>query len=212
MAASRFSLRVSSAVRSCDAFFQLGGMTLHALLEPLALGHVALNTEVAGDAPFCVVEAEVVAFDPDGRAVDPPLVGLDVEPSAIEEIAPHAATVLDIVLEQVLRRHADERLACRAVLREEGVVGLRHALMLEDVVEHALFVDRVVPADGLVEHHEKEAVQRLREEQLETIVGVDSLQSGAILARGRGYAPAAKPSDAARRECDDLVLAADGRG
>ena len=73
----------------------------------------------------------------------------------------HPAAVLDIVLEEVLRCHAEERLACRAVLREEGVVGLRHPLMIEDVVEHALFVDRVVPADGLVEHHEKEAVQRL---------------------------------------------------
>ena len=161
------------------------------LLEPLAFGHVPLNTEVAGDAFFGVVEAEVVPFDPDGRAVDPPLVGLDVEASAIEEIAPHAAAVLDIVLEEVLRRHADERVACRAVLREEGVVGLRDALMLEDVVEHSLFVDRVVPSDRLVEHHEKEAVQRLREEQLETIVRFDGLQSGEILARVRGSAPAA---------------------
>ena len=166
-------------------------MTLHTLQEPLPLGHVALNTEMAGDAFFGVVEAEVVPFDPDWRAVDTPLVSLDVEPSAIEEIAPHAATVLDIVAEQVLRRHAEKRFACRAVMRQKGVVGFRDALMLEDVVEHSLLVDRVVPADGLVEHHEEEAVQRLREEQLQTIVGFESSQNGAILARGHGCAPAA---------------------
>ena len=68
------------------------------VIGPLAFGDVALNPEVAGDAPFGVVEAEVISVDPDRRAVNPPLVGLDVQPSAIEEIAPHAATVFEIVL------------------------------------------------------------------------------------------------------------------
>jgi hypothetical protein len=43
--------------------------------------------------------------------------------------------------------------------------------MLEDVIEDAVFVDRVVPLNGFVEHHEKEAVEGLREEEFEAIVG-----------------------------------------
>ena len=97
--------------------------------------------------PSPIVETEVVAFDRDGRAVDPPLVGLDVQPAAIEEVAPDPAAVGEVVPEQIGRRRAQERLARRAVLRQHRVVDLRDALMLEDVVERALLVDRVVP-DG----------------------------------------------------------------
>jgi hypothetical protein len=43
--------------------------------------------------------------------------------------------------------------------------------MVEDVIEHFLLVDGVVPPDRFVEHHEEKAVQRLGEEQLQAIVG-----------------------------------------
>ena len=80
--------------------------------------------------------------------------------------------------EQIGGRESEELLARRPVLGEHRVVHLGDALVLEDVVERPLLVDRVVPADRLVEHHEEEAVERLREEQLEAIVGIESLQMG----------------------------------
>ena len=43
--------------------------------------------------------------------------------------------------------------------------------MREDVVEQPLLVGVVVPPDRLVEHHEEEAVERLREQELEEVVG-----------------------------------------
>ena len=48
-------------------------------------------------------------------------------------------------------------------------------LMLEDVIQDLFFVDAVVPANRLVEHHEAEAVERLREEQLQLIEGFPEL-------------------------------------
>ena len=137
-----------------------------------ALGHVALDAEVTGDAPFRIVEAQIVAFDVDRGAVEAALVGLDMQPAAIEEIAPHAPAVRQVVLEEVLRRHPQELLARHAVLGEHGVVHFRHALVVEGVVERTLLVDGVVPPQGLVEHHEEEPVEGLREEHLEAIVGV----------------------------------------
>ena len=58
------------------------------------------------------------------------------------------------------------------VLGQHRVVDLGDPLVLEHVVEDTFLVDRVVPLDRLVDHHEEETVQRLRKEELETIVGV----------------------------------------
>ena len=46
--------------------------------------------------------------------------------------------------------------------------------MLERVVEHLVLVDVLAPFHGLVEHHEKEPVQRLSEESLEQNFVVDA--------------------------------------
>ena len=140
-------------------------------IGPVAGRDVTLDPEVPGDAPLSVVETEIVPFDPDRRPIDSALVGLDVEPAAIEEVAPDRAAGRQVVSKQIGRGRAEERLARGAILRQHRVVDLGDTLMLEDVVERLLFVDRVVPGDGLVEHHEEKAVERLREEQLETIVG-----------------------------------------
>ena len=150
------------------------------LTGALTLGDVALDAEVAGDAALGVVETEVVAFDLDRRAVEPALVGFDMEPAMVEELAPDAAAVREVVLKQIPRRGAEKRLACGAVLGQHRVVDLGHTLVLEHVVEGALLVDRVVPLDGLVDHHEEEAVQRLRKEELETVVGVHRRERGIV--------------------------------
>src|SRR5215510_9322764 len=50
--------------------------------------------------------------------------------------------------------------------------------MLEGVVQQGFLVSLVVPADRLIQHHEKEAVQRLGEEGLEE----------SLLLGGRGIA------------------------
>ncbi len=57
----------------------------------LALGDVALDAEVPGDAPVRIIEAQVVAFDLHRRAVGTPLVGFDVQPPAVEELPPDTA-------------------------------------------------------------------------------------------------------------------------
>ena len=153
-------------------------VSVERLLGSPALGDIPLDAEMAGNPPLGVVEAQVVAFDLDARPVDPALVGLDMKPAAIQEVAPDAASVLEIVPEKVLRCKPEKLFRRRAVLRQHRVVHLGDALMVEDVVEHRVLVDRIVPADRLVQHHEKESVEGLREEQVETIVGVHDTYSG----------------------------------
>src|SRR4030095_12427046 len=108
---------------------------------------------------------------------DPPFVSFDMKPAAIEELTPDPSTVHEVVPEEVSRRCAQERLARGTVLLEQRVVELRDPLMREDVVERFLLVDRVVPHDRLIQHHEEKAIQRLREEQLQTIVGFHGVLS-----------------------------------
>jgi hypothetical protein len=43
--------------------------------------------------------------------------------------------------------------------------------MLKYVLEYRVFINRVVPLDGLIEHHDEEPIDRLREEQLAQTVG-----------------------------------------
>ena len=142
------------------------------MARPLTLGDVALDAEVAGDAALGVVEAKVVSLDLDRRAVEPALVGFHMQTAVVEELAPDAAAMRKIVLEQIPRRSAEERLTRGPVLGQHRVVDLGDPLVLEHVVEDAFLVDRVVPLDRLVDHHEEETVQRLRKEELETIVSV----------------------------------------
>ena len=151
------------------------------LAGPLTLRDVPLDAEMAGNSALGIVETEVVTFDPDRCPVDPSLVGFHVQTPAIEEFAPDTAAVGQIVTEEVFRCRAEKLLARGAVLREHRVVDLGHPLMLEDVVENALLVDRIIPTDGLVDHHEEEAVQRLRKEELETVVGVHRWSSRGLI-------------------------------
>ena len=81
------------------------------LARPLTLGDVALDAEVAGDAALAVVEAEVVSLDLDRRAVEPALVGFHMQTAMVEELAPDAAPMRKVVLEQIPWRGAEERLA-----------------------------------------------------------------------------------------------------
>jgi hypothetical protein len=136
-----------------------------------AMRHVSLNAEVARDAALPIVEAQVVPFDRHRGSIGAALVGLDVQPAAIEELAPDLAAVRNVVPEQIGRRRTQELFSSRAVLRQHRVVDLCDALMCEHVVERLLLVDRVVPSDRLVEHHEEESVQRLGKEELQAIVG-----------------------------------------
>jgi hypothetical protein len=93
-----------------------------------------------------------------------------MQPSAVEELAPHAPAVGDVVTKEIRGRRAQELLARHAVLRQHRVVYLRHTLVREHVVERRLPVRAVVPADGLVQHHEEEPVQGLREEDFEPVI------------------------------------------
>ena len=76
-------------------------------------GDVALDPEVAGDAPVSVVEADVVPFDEDRIAVEAAFLRFDMEAPAIEELPPHPARVAQVVREQLPRRDADELIAAR---------------------------------------------------------------------------------------------------
>ena len=101
-----------------------------------------------------------------GRAVDPALVGVDVQVAAVEQLPPQLAPARQVVREEVARTQAEELLARGAVLRQHRVVDPRHALVLEHIVEQPLLVAPGAPLDRLVEHHEEEAVERLREQKL----------------------------------------------
>ncbi len=163
--------------------FELLGVPLDELAQPDLFGDVALDPEVPGDASGIVVEADVVALDPDRRPVGAAFVGLDVQPAAVEELAPHPPSVCEVVPEQIGRRGPEELLARDAVLGQHRVVDLGHALVGKHVVERGLLVHAHVPADRLVEHHEEEAVERLREEELEV--------SSIISPGGKGSCPSA---------------------
>ena len=73
-------------------------MLRHLRLQPDFFGDIALDPEVADDTAVSVVQADVVAFDVDGRAVDAPLVGLDVQLATVEELAPHTPATPQVVL------------------------------------------------------------------------------------------------------------------
>jgi hypothetical protein len=131
------------------------------------LGHIALDAKVAGDAARLVVKTDVVSLDPHRGAVHPAFFRFDVKPSTVEELAPDAAAVGQIVPEQIRGGPPDEFLPHRAVLHQHGVIDPRDALVGEDVVQHLLLIHAVIPPHRFVEHHEEETVQRLGEEQLE---------------------------------------------
>jgi len=137
------------------------------LFGAFAPGHVALNAEVSGDSAGGIVEAEVVPFNRYRRAIELALVGFHVQPSRLEKAPPHFAAVREVVFIKIIGGEAEELLARRAVLREHGIVDFGHALVQKDIIQNLVFVDGVVPAHRLVEHHEKEAVERLRKKQFE---------------------------------------------
>ena len=100
-----------------------------------------------------------------------------------------------IVREELSGRGAEDFFGLRCVeLRENGGIDLRHALMLEHVIEHAVLVDVVSPFDGLVEHHEEEPVHRLRKKKLEQSFILDAVRVRhvpGLVRRVKGTAPAA---------------------
>jgi glutaredoxin len=150
-----------------------------ALLGVASFGDVALDAEVPGEASLGVVEADVIAFNPDLRAVvEAAFLGFDPELAPVEEVAPEAASVGHVVPVEVAGPQTDELLARRPVLGEHRLVHLGDALMLEDVIEGRVLVGGVVPADRLVEHHEEDAVERLREEERQAVVRLGHQTSG----------------------------------
>ncbi len=122
---------------------------------------------MAGDAPLVVVETDVVALDPHRRAVQAAFFRFDVEPSPVEELAPDPAAIDQIVAEEIRGSAPEQLLPHRPILRQHGLVGSRHPLVGEDVVQHLFLVHAVIPPHRFVQHHEEEAVQRLGEKQLE---------------------------------------------
>ena len=142
----------------------------------MPLCHIALNAEVSGDTSLLVVEAEVVAFNRNGV------------PSTRRSSVSMCSRPLSKKLRQMRRPYArscpkrsagvvPRNFSRVAPSRQHRVVDLCDTLVLEDVVERLLFVDRVVPDHRLVEHHEEKTVQRLRKKQLQAIVGFHGVRS-----------------------------------
>jgi len=74
----------------------------------------------------------------------------------------------EVVLVKIIRRQADKLLARAAILRQHRVVDFRHALVRKNIIQNFFFINRIVPAHRLVEHHEKEAVERLRKKHFQS--------------------------------------------
>ena len=137
------------------------------LFRLLALRDIALDAEVPGDSSVGIVEANVVAFHPHAAAVEPALVTFHVDAACVKHSPPQISAVSEIVNEEVVRR-ATEKLRRRSpVLCEQRLIDLDHVLMLEDIVQHRFLIHVWAPANRFIEHHEKEAIQRLREEQFQ---------------------------------------------
>ena len=170
-----------------NALANLSSEKRSGLLGPLPLGDVALDPEVPEDPAGAVVQADVVALDPDRRAVELPFVGLDVEAPGVEDISRQSA------FPGAGMSWANSWPACcpiswslpRAVLREHRVVDLGDPLVGEDVVERCLLVGGARPVHRLVEHHEEEAVERLGEEQLQQLPALEHSRD-AVGGRGGG--------------------------
>ncbi len=83
----RSATRASSSAACCD----------HGALQPHLLGDVALDAEVADQAVRVVVQTDVVTLDVDRAAVEPALVGGQVQLSAVEELLPDRAAARHVV-------------------------------------------------------------------------------------------------------------------
>jgi len=156
--ANRFETRRERSqllARLCD----LGG-------GEVPIRDIALDTEMAGDTTLLIVDAEIVTFDPDRRSIHPPLVGLGMDVPRVEHRAPSRLSGVDVVREELRRRFPDELRQRDAILASVGFIDDRHSLVMKHVLEQRVFVDVIVPLDGLIDHHDEEPVDRLREEQL----------------------------------------------
>ena len=137
----------------------------------MPIGDIALYPQVSGDAALIVVDTQIVAFDAHGRAVHAALIRLRMEMTGVEHRTPSRLSGLDIVREELRRRFSNELVKRHSILLCVCLVYDRHALMREDVIENRVFVSRVVPDDGLIEHHDEKPIDRLREEELAKVVG-----------------------------------------
>src|SRR5262245_60380235 len=146
-------------------------LALTLLDRAATFGDVTLDAEVPGDASAAIVETDVVPLDEDRITVQSALLCFEVQPSAIEELAPDPTAVIEIVREQLARCDTDELVAGCAVLLQHRVVDLGHAMVIERVLEQRILAGAVVPGERLVQHHEEEAVERLREKELQAVVG-----------------------------------------
>src|SRR6185503_381856 len=127
--------------------------------------------EMSRDPPLFVVHADVMTFDAHGRTIHPSLVGLHMRVAGIEHRAPARLARFDIMREELRWRLADELRDGYAILPRVRLVHDRHPLMIKHIIEQRVLVRAVVPLDGLVQHHDEEPVDRLREEELAEMVG-----------------------------------------
>ena len=151
-------------VRREDAQLLAGTCDVFGCLMPV--GDVALDPDVSRHPAELVANHEVVSLDAHGSAVATALVGLAVQRPGIEHGAPSGTTAREVVGVEVRRRHADELGQFAPVLPRVRVVGDGHPLVVKHVVEQRFLVRGSAPVDRLIEHHDEEAVEGLRKEQL----------------------------------------------
>lgn len=126
---------------------------------------------MSGDPSAIVVDAEVVALDAHRSAIHAALVRLRVQVAGVEHRAPTCLAPVQIVREKLRGSLPDEILQRNPVLPGVRFVCNRHALVLKDVFEQRVLVSRVVPLDGLIEHHDEKPIDRLREKKLAEAIG-----------------------------------------
>ena len=162
-----FTNRLETRGESAQLLTRLGGF----LRGAMAIGDIALNPEMSGDSAAIVVDAEIVAFDAHRSAIHAAFVRLGVDVPSVKHRAPSRFATLEIMREELSWRLSDELRKRNPILSGVGFVGDGHTLMLKDVIEYRVFVGRVVPLDGLIEHHDEKPIDRLREKQLAQAVG-----------------------------------------
>jgi len=138
------------------------------LADEILACYVALDAELTRDATTIIVDHHVVAFDAHRSAVQTTLVGFGMDMTPIEELAPPRFRFRQIMRQELRGSPPQKLFRHRGVeLRQNGRVHLRHAQMLEHIIEHLVLADVIPPFHGLVQHHEEEPVHGLSEEPFE---------------------------------------------
>ncbi len=87
-----------------------------------------------------------------------------MQATGIEKLSPDLFSVGKVMLVKIRRGQSQELFPPGTVLGQHSIVNFGNALVFENVLQHFIFIHRIIPAHRFIQHHKKEAVQGLGKE------------------------------------------------